>query len=176
MNAAHIFIALAAAIPALAQTSATLARSRASFDLIVHQPYPEAARLFGPEGERAWAGSHWNPEFLHPQPAADVEGAVFTIQHGSVKAVWVSSLRDLDARHLQYVYFLPNLLVTVIDVRFQPSGAGATNVNVVYTRSALTLEGNEHVATLSRGDQAAGKEWQLALDDYLITNRQNRRP
>jgi hypothetical protein len=47
---------------------------------------------------------------------------------------------------------------------------------VVYTRSALTLEGNEHVATLSRGDQAAGKEWQLALDDYLITNRQNRRP
>jgi hypothetical protein len=93
-----------------------------------------------------------------------------------MKAVWVSSLRDLDARHLQYVYFLPNLLVTVIDVRFQPAGAGATNVNVVYTRSALTLEGNEHVATLSRGDQAAGKEWQLALDDYLITNRQNRRP
>jgi len=85
MNAAHIFIALAAAIPALAQTSATLARSRASFDLIVHQPYPEAAKLFGPEGERAWAGSHWNPEFLHPQPAADVEGAVFTIQHGSMK-------------------------------------------------------------------------------------------
>lgn len=161
---------------ALAQTPATLSRVRTSFDLTVPQPYADAVKLFGPEGERAWAGPHWNPEFLHPQPAADVEGAIFTIQHGSIKAVWVCSLRDLDARHLQYVYFVADLLVTVIDVRFQLDGSNATRVNVVYTRSALTPEGNEHVATLSHGDQDAGKEWQKAIDDYLISNRKDGRP
>jgi hypothetical protein len=50
---------------------------------MVHAPFAKAAPLFGPEGERAWAGKHWNPEFIHPQPARDVEGAVFTIQHGT---------------------------------------------------------------------------------------------
>jgi hypothetical protein len=63
-----------------------------SFDLVVHAPYAKTAPLFGPEGERAWAGKHWNPEFIHPQPAADIEGAVFTIQHGPYKAVWVTTL------------------------------------------------------------------------------------
>lgn len=42
-------------------------------------PLGRVAPLFGPEGERCWAGKHWNPQFLHPQPARDTEGAVFTV-------------------------------------------------------------------------------------------------
>ncbi len=162
-----LFTAVAAA--AVAQPATPLAHVQTSFDVVVSQPYVEAVKLFGPEGERAWAGSHWNPEFLHPQPAADVEGAVFTIQHGGIKAVWVSSVRDLDARHLQYVYFIPDLLVTVIDVRFEPAAHDSTKVHVTYTRTAITPEGNEHVAAMSHGDQSAGKEWQEALDAYLAS-------
>ncbi len=50
-----------------------------SFELIVRAPLSRAAILFGPEGERCWAGERWNPEFLHPQPGKDVQGAVFTV-------------------------------------------------------------------------------------------------
>jgi hypothetical protein len=142
-----------------------------SFDLVVHASYAKTAPLFGPDGERAWAGKHWNPAFIHPQPAADIEGAVFTIQHGPYKAVWVNTLFDLDARHFQYVYFLTDLMVTVIDVRFKPAGADATDVNVVYTRTALTVEGNEHVTEMIKGDKTAGKDWQKALDDYLAGSK-----
>jgi hypothetical protein len=147
-----------------------------SFDLVVHAPYAKTAPLFGPEGERPWAGKHWNPEFLHPQPAADIEGAVFTIQHGPYKAVWVNTLFDLEARHFQYVYFMPDLMVTVIDVRFKPEGADVTGVNVVYTRTALTPEGNEHVAAMSEGDKTAGKDWQKGIDDYLAESNRGPRP
>ena len=74
---------------------------------------------------------------------------------------------DVEGRHFQYVYFIPDLMVTVIDVRFKPLGADSTAVNVVYTRTALTLEGNQHVTAMTEGDKKAGKEWQQAIDAYL---------
>jgi hypothetical protein len=92
----------AMAAPALAQNAATppLLHLTTSFDLLIRASYAETAPLFGPEGERAWA-KHWNPEFIHPSPAVDSEGAVFTIQHGPVKAVWVNTAFDRDGRHFQ---------------------------------------------------------------------------
>ena len=53
-----------------------------------------AAPLFGPQGERAWAGEDWNPQFVFPTPARDIEGAVFTVRHGEHTAVWVNTVFD----------------------------------------------------------------------------------
>src|SRR5215469_11097611 len=104
-------MAAANAVSQSAPTADTpLAHTQVSFDLIVHAPVDQAMPLFGPEGERAWAGKHWDPSFIYPQPAADVQGAVFTISHGTLNAVWVNTLFDKSARHFQYVYFLPGLM------------------------------------------------------------------
>jgi len=169
MNTLHLLVGLAVmAMPALAQSpAAPLLRTSTSFDLVVHAPYANAAPLFGPEGERLWAGKHWNPEVIYPQPAADKEGMVFTIQHGPVKAVWINTLFDVNARHFQYVYIIPEIMVTVIDVRFKIVSAETTGVHVVYMRTALTPEGNEHVNTMTEGDKTAGKEWEEAIAQYL---------
>jgi hypothetical protein len=138
-----------------------------AFDLVVHASYSETAPLFGPEGERAWTGKHWDPQFIHPLPARDVEGAVFTIKHGPFNATWVTTVFDMEARHFQYVYFLPDLMVTTINVRFKPVDAASTQVKVIYTRTALTPAGNEHVTAMTDGDQNSGKEWLDAIDAYL---------
>jgi hypothetical protein len=168
------------ALPAFAQSPvaepAPLLHLSTSFDLVVHASYGVTAPLFGPEGERPWAGKHWDPQFIHPLPAADVEGAVFTIQHGPFHATWVNTLFDVEGRHFQYVYFMPDVMVTVIDVRFKPEGADSTKVHVDYTRTALTLEGNEHVAAMTEGDKTAGKEWQQAIDEYLAQTRLSGKP
>jgi hypothetical protein len=144
-----------------------LSRETTSFDLVVHLPLAQAAALFGPLGERAWAGGHWNPKFIYPLPAHDEQGAVFSIQHGPYTATWVSTIFDIDARHFQYVYFIPGLMVTTIDVRFKPLNEKTTGVNVTYTRTSIAPEGNEHVAAMSEGDKNAGVEWQQAIDAYL---------
>ena len=65
-----------------AQAPAALAHVSNSFHFLVHAPLGRAAPLFGPEGERSWAGAEWDPQFLYPQPAKDVQGAVFTVQQG----------------------------------------------------------------------------------------------
>lgn len=165
------------AMPALAQNaSEPLLHTQTSFDLIVHSSYADTAPLFGPEGERLWAGKHWDPQFIYPQPAKDIQGAVFTIRHGPFNAVWVNTLFDADAHHFQYVYFLSDILVTTIDVRFKVVDAGTTAVNVVYTRTAVTVAGNEHVAAMNGGDKTAGKDWQEAIDKYLAERKHEQTP
>jgi hypothetical protein len=149
-----------------------LRHTQSSFDVLVKLPYAETAPLFGPEGERLWAGKHWDPQFVYPQPARDVEGAIFTIKHGSFNAVWVNTIFDVGAGHFQYVYFMPDLMVTTIDVRFKPIAADATEVHVMYTRAALTAEGNAHVVTMTAGDKTAGPEWQQAIEAYLADRKQ----
>ncbi len=174
MKPALTVSATALAAAAFAQTpvvSPRLLRTQTAFDIVVRLPYAEAAPLFGPEGERPWAGKHWDPQFLYPQPAHDEQGAVFTIQHGPVTAVWVNTLFDLEARHFQYVYFIPGIMVTTIDVHFAPSDSTTTQVHVLYTRTALTAEGNDHVATFTATDKTAARDWQQSLDAYLATRK-----
>ncbi len=162
------------AASALGQSPASspqLLRTQTAFDLVVHLPYAEAAPLFGPQGERPWAGKHWNPQFLYPQPARDEQGAVFTIHHGSVTAVWVNTLFDIEAHHFQYAYFIPVIMVTIVDVRFTPTDPTTTQVHVVYTRTALTPEGNDHVTAFTATDKTAAHDWQQSIDTYLATRK-----
>ena len=175
-NAAAALIAAGVTIatPALGQSTAPvpqLLRTQTAFDIVVRLPYAEAAPLFGPEGERPWAGKHWNPQFLYPQPAHDEQGAVFTVHHGPVTGIWVNTLFDLEGRRFIYAYFIPDIMVTTIDVRFTPADAHTTGVHVVYTRTALTSEGNEHVSAFTATDKSAAHDWQQAIDAYLITRK-----
>ena len=149
------------------ETPKACVQLRVSFGFTVHASYAKTAPLFGPNGERAWAGEDWDPKFIYPQPADDQEGAVFTVSHGTHNIVWVNTLFDVEARHFQYVYFLPEIMVATVDVRFKSIDADTTQVNVVYTRTALTPEANEHVAKMSDGDKNKDREWQQAIDAYL---------
>ena len=148
-----------------------LLRTQTAFDLTVRLPYTEAAPLFGAEGERLWASSHWNPQFVYPRPAHDEQGAVFTVQHGSVTATWIATLFDLEARHFQYAYFIPGIMVTVIDVRFTSVNASSTGVHVIYTRTALTPEGSDHVTAFTATDKTTARDWQQSIDNYLASRK-----
>jgi len=149
---------------------ATLAHVRNEFEFTVRAPYAKAAPLFGADAERAWAGDTWNPHFLFPASAPfDVPGAVFTIEHGSHHATWVCTIFDLKAGRVQYVYTMGGALATLIEIHIAPAGASSTHVQVVYERTALASEANDHVREMGESDRNSGKEWQEAIDRYLKT-------
>jgi hypothetical protein len=147
---------------------------RNEFEFTVHAPYPVVAPLFGPEGERAWADAHWNPQFLYPQPAQDLQGAVFTIRHGHRHAVWVNTAFDTAGRHFQYAYFIPDAMVVLIDVRFAELDGANTKVKVAYERTALNPEANKHVREMGDADRDSGKEWGTAVNNYLAKQNAGR--
>lgn len=174
-----VIVGVTTAMPLSAQTNQTaqtnsgpagaapLAHVRNSFELTVQAPYKIAAPLFGANGERSWAGDDWDPQFIYPQPAQDEEGAVFTVRHGSHQSVWVNTAFDTEAHHFQYVYFVNNVMVTVVDLRFLPVDSGKTKVSAVYERTALSQEANQHVRKLGGIDRGNGKRWEKLINDYL---------
>jgi len=137
------------------------------FEFIVRAPYNRVAPLFGAHGERAWGGEHWNPQFLHPQPAQDVEGEVFTVAHGHTRSTWVNTAFDLQSGHVQYVYVIPDIQAVLIDIHLRHDDPAITEVKVVYERTALTPSSNAHVYELGQKDAASAAEWQTAIERYL---------
>ena len=143
------------------------AHARSEFTFMVEAPVAEAFPLFGPEGERAWGGPHWDPEFVYPLPAKDVEGAVFRVHHGHHAATWVNTAFDAQAGHAAYVYVIDGKLATRIDVQLSPIDAGSTRVRVIYERTALDASVNPDVTEMARRDAQMGPEWERDIGAYL---------
>jgi hypothetical protein len=145
----------------------SLAHVRTGFELTVPAPYSVAFPLFGPDGERSWAGPDWSPQFVYPSPAADIQGAVFAVKHGAHQAVWVNTLFDLQGHHIQYAYFISDVMVTTIDLTFLALDSASTKVSVIYERTALSIAANERAQQFGAADRARGADWEKAINAYL---------
>ena len=125
----------------------------------------QVAPLFGADKERVWS-PQWDPQFLYPLPVADAQGMVFTVAHHHLHAVWVNTELNLKDGRVQYVYVIPDVLVTVITLNLKPDG-NQTLVEVHYHRTALSPEADAHVQEMAKQDHDAGPEWQTQINQYL---------
>ena len=151
----------------MSENVAGLERIRSEFAFVAKGPYEKVAPLFGADAERVWAGDYWHPRFLYPNPVMDVPEMIFTTEMEGLCATWVNTAFDPAAGHMQYVYFVPDILVTLIDIRVSRQGAHHTAVNVTYTRTALRPEANAKVREMADIDRNAGGEWQSAINGWL---------
>jgi len=146
-------------------------RVRTEFEFTVQAPYKITAPLFGPEGERAWASDDWNPRFVYPEPAQDVEGAVFQVSHGHHTSTWVNTAFDLERGHIEYVYFLPDLMTTRIDIHLTQTNSDTTGVHVAYERTALSAAANQRVREFGEHDRNNGAVWGADIERHLASQR-----
>jgi len=165
-----LMIAMAGTSLLAQEPTSALAHTRTEFGFTANAPFEQVAPLFGANEERQWSPD-WNPQFLHPQPAHDQAGMVFKVMHGQHTAIWVNTAFDLAAGHIQYVYVLQDAMATTIDIHLMREAGQKTGVFVVYERTALIPEANEHVQHFAKGDETAGKEWEAAINTYLTTLR-----
>jgi hypothetical protein len=138
-----------------------------SFTFEVAAPMKSVAPLFAPEAERSWAGDHWNPVFAYPQPGRDIEGAVFTVKHGSFNAVWVNTVFNIESGRMQYVAVVADKFAMTVDVQVTAVAANRTAVKVTYTRTALDPQLNDHIKELGEQDKSSGPEWQRGVEAAL---------
>jgi hypothetical protein len=140
-------------------------RTCEQFEFIADAPLDIAWPLFGAAAERAWAPD-WHPAFIWPATAADEEGMVFKVAQGDHTAVWVNTALDRAASRVQYVYVIPDLVVTVITLILEVTGP-STHVAVTYERTALTDAAGEVVSQMAARDKMAGPEWAQQINKYL---------
>ena len=60
---------------------------------------------------------------------------------------------------------------TLIDIHLTRISVQKTGVSVVYERTALVPEANEHVQHFANEDAGAGKEWGDAINAYFAKLR-----
>jgi hypothetical protein len=147
-------------------------RTREQFEIIADATLDVAWPLFGAHRERAWAPD-WDPTFIWPAAAADEEGMVFKVIQGDRTAVWVNTALDRAANRIQYVYVIPELVVTVITLRLSQAGP-ATHVAVTYERTALADAAGEAVNQMAARDKMAGPEWARQINNYLRNSGHSR--
>jgi len=139
--------------------------TREEFDFVADAPVDVAFPLFGAEGERAWAPG-WDPRFVWPADATDLAGMVFSVAHEDKTAIWVNTAFDRAANRIQYVYVIPDVVVTVITLNLTPRGP-STHVSVSYERTALTGSAEELVRQMARNDKKSGPDWAEQINGYL---------
>ena len=142
-----------------------LLHTREQFSLVANAPFEIAWPLFGADRERAWAPD-WEPVFLWPEKAFDKEGMVFIIRQGTKNAVWVNTVFDPTAKRIQYVYIIPDVVVTVITLLLTPA-METTSIDVVYERTALVAAANEIVKDMAMRDRVAGSDWSRQINAHL---------
>jgi hypothetical protein len=95
---------------------------------------------------------------------------VFTVAHHHLRSIWVNTELDLKDGRVQYVYVIPDVLVTVITLRLKPEG-NQTLIEVHYDRTALTPEADAHVQEMAKQDHDSGPEWRNQINQYLEKHR-----
>jgi hypothetical protein len=146
------------------------AHTRVEFRFVANASFEQTAPLFGANEERKWSPD-WNPQFVYPLPAHDQQGMVFRVEHGQHSSIWVNTAFDLVAGHIQYAYVVNDAMATLIDIHLTRESAQKTGVTVVYQRTALIPEANEHVQHFADGDRSAQKEWEEQINGYLLKGR-----
>jgi hypothetical protein len=147
-----------------------LAHTHEQFSFVVNASYDETFPLFGAYEERKWAKG-FNPQFIHPETPRDQPWMVFTTDQEGRTRVWTNTVFDPQTGHVQYVYFVTDTMVALIDIHLTKVSAAATRADVVYERTALKPEANERVAKLAREDANSGPKWAEAIHGYFVKAR-----
>ena len=127
-----------------------------------------AMPLFTPEGERRWAGPHWDPKYAVPDAAADdsAPGTVFTTESSGGAATWIVVERGSD--RIGYARVVPDRIAGTVAVACAEAGsAEATRVTVRYDVTALGPEGVAFVEDLESGYDAFLEEWRREIEAAL---------
>lgn len=144
---------------------AARAHTEEKFAFTADASMKEVAPLFGADAEREWAPG-WDPKFVHPLPARDEQGMVFTVERAPGKSVWLNTAFDLMNGRIQYAYMIPNTLVTLITLQLTQE-RDKTRVEVEYERTALSAEADGHVRRMAEQDHTAGADWEKQIHGYL---------
>ena len=131
--------------------------------LTLHFSAPAASTTaaFGPLAEAAWS-PEFRPDFVFPQPAAEVAGAVFRTPDGKI---WLLHDFDTAAGFVQYVIAGTSELVT-LSIHASADASG-TAVTMTYDIIALDDRGSAHLAKVRVNAAAMSAGMQDAIAAYL---------
>jgi len=125
--------------------------------------------FFSPEGERRWVDG-WDPQPVFPaaRDVAFATNAVFRLEMGGERSVWVVLNVDRSSRVAEYVYVVADSRVARVRVEVAEAGAQRSAVAVSYTITALSEAGKDFVRQFTEEAYAEKmRDWQRRVTEAL---------
>ena len=137
---------------------------------LIHAPATTAFPMFGPEGERVWAGPDWDPQicwtpFVDGERPGDGEGMIFTLGNGST---WINVRFDAEAGVAEYVHLLAGV-VTRIRVEIRSREADSCEALVTYSWTATSPETEATIRERAATTTASLPTWGEKVNNALHT-------
>ncbi|MFZ5548996.1 MAG: SRPBCC family protein [Pseudomonadota bacterium] len=120
-------------------------RTHARHCITVDAPVDQAFMFFTPAGEELWVEG-WQPIYLHPADGRTEAGMVFTTGEGDDHTLWLLADFDRTQHRSRYVRCTPASRTGMVEVQCRALDGKRTEVEVIYTLTALTPTGAEALA------------------------------
>lgn len=142
-------------------------RTHASHRIFVNAPADKACMFFTPAGEELWVDG-WAPRYVYPVDGTTRQGMVFCTGQGPDLTVWTLLEFDRDAMRSLYLRCTPATRTGTVEVVCSALAASRTQVDVTYTLTALSPQG-EVVLEAFEGPAFASmiEGWATDIDRHL---------
>ena len=126
--------------------------------------------LLCPVREAEWLDG-WNYQMIYSASGLVEEGAVFiTPLQGEEDTVWVVTHHDPERHSVNFVRFTPGSRTCVLEIVVSPKDTSTCFVDIRYTYTGITPEGNEFIDGFSKeAFVEAMKFWEKSMNYYIKT-------
>ena len=132
----------------------------------------EVFPLFTPEEEKKWAKG-WDFEPIFPQPFQTRENSIFRTSshdHKVEPAIWIINIYNPKKYYIEYIRVESSVKLGQIRIVCGQMDVKNTEVQVTYTYTALSDEGNNFIENFTENKYLEYIEgWELAINHYLKT-------
>jgi len=126
--------------------------------------------LLCPVREAEWLDG-WQYELIYSESGLAEEGCIFsTPGDGEEDTVWIISRHDKENHLIEFTRFTPDSRTCVLKVTVTPKDETASNVDISYTYTGITSDGNTWINNFTEETfLEAVQFWESSMNHFLET-------
>jgi len=126
--------------------------------------------LLCPVRETEWL-QDWEYRMIYSLSGLAEPGAVFsTSHHEEEDTIWVVTKHDKDSATVEFTRFTPFNRTCVLEIKVSARDSESSYVNISYTYTGLSSEGNKFIAHYDKKDFDANmKFWEDSMNYFIKT-------
>lgn len=142
-----------------------------TFTQTIHAAPEAVFPLLCPVREMEWLAD-WKARVIYAESGlAETNGVYASLHPGESDTIWMITQRD-ERRHLiEFVYFVPGVRVTRLNIAVHPLVGKNSRVEITYIYTGISKEGNREITEHGAEDRFIEqmKHWEAAMNYFLET-------
>jgi hypothetical protein len=144
-----------------------------SYTQTIHAVPETVFPLLCPVREMEWLAD-WKCRVIHaPSGLAETNGVYASLHPGESDTIWMITRRDERRHTVEFVYFIPGMRVTRLNIAVHPADGKNSRVEITYIYTGISEAGNREIAENCAEDRfiLQMKHWEASMNHFLETGK-----